>query len=90
MSSRGQVVIPEEMRNQFGWGAGTSFIVEVYRGNVIMQPVCPTPTSEFARMFDRLLDKSQAEAKAASMKPADVSDVVSAYRAERRRGRTLA
>lgn len=85
MSSRGQVVIPETMRNRFGWGVGTSFVVEVYRGNVIMQPLRPTPVADFSRRFDELLDRSQAEAKAAGLTPKDVASTISDYRAERRR-----
>ena len=87
MSSRGQVVIPEAMRNQFGWGVGTSFIVEVYRGSVIMQPVRPTPVSQFAKRFDELLDRSRAEAKAAGLRSEDIADVIANYREERRRKR---
>ena len=87
MSSRGQVVIPEAMRNQYGWGVGTSFIVEVYRGSVIMQPVRPTPVSQFAKRFDELLDRSRAEAKAAGLRSEDIADVIANYREERRRKR---
>ena len=85
MSSRGQVVIPEAMRNRFGWGIGTSFTVEVYRGNVIMQPIRPTPQTEFARRFDALLTKSRSGAKAAGMRPCDITDAVAQHRASRRR-----
>ena len=87
MSSRGQVVIPEAMRNQYGWGVGTSFIVEVYRGSVIMQPVRPTPVSQFAKRFDELLDRSRAEAKASGLRSEDIADVIANYREERRRKR---
>lgn len=87
MSSRGQVVIPEAMRNQFGWGVGTSFIVEVYRGSLIMQPVRPTPASQFAKRFDELLDRSRAEAKVAGLRPEDITEVIADYREERRRER---
>lgn len=88
MSSRGQVVIPEAMRNQFGWGVGTSFIVEVYRGSVIMQPIRPTPASQFAKRFDELLDRSRSEAKSSGLRPEDVAEVIADYREERRRERT--
>lgn len=87
MSSKGQVVIPEVMRSQFGWDAGTSFIVEVYRGSLIMQPIEPTPQSEFAKRFDALLKKSRAQAKSAGFRPADLADVISDYRASRRLAR---
>ena len=85
MSSKGQVVIPEAMRSQFGWDVGTSFIVEVYRGNLIMQPIEPTPQSEFAKRFDALLRQSRAQAKAAGLRPVDLANVISDYRVSRRR-----
>jgi len=48
MSSRGQVVIPEELRKEFGWKSGTSFSVLVYRGSVIMQPLQMPSEAELA------------------------------------------
>ena len=87
MSSKGQVVIPEAMRNQFGWDVGTSFIVEVYRGNLIMQPIEPTPQSEFAKRFDALLKNSRAQAKAAGLRPADLAGVIAEFRSSRRRAK---
>ena len=87
MSSKGQVVIPEAMRNQFGWEVGTSFIVEVYQGNLIMQPIEPTPQSEFAKRFDALLKQSRAQARAAGLRPVDLTDVISDYRRSRQQAK---
>ena len=87
MSSRGQVVIPEAMRTQFGWGLGTAFIVEAYKGNVIMQPLRPTPESVFAKKFDALLAQGQSQARAAGLRTSDIAAVVADYRSSRRRSR---
>lgn len=89
MSSRGQIVVPEELRNEFGWGVGTSFTVEVYQGSVIMQPLRPTPQTQMAKRFDALLAQSRAEAKAAGLQIEDISNVISEYRAERRAAWTV-
>jgi len=33
LSSKGQVVLPEALRNMYGWDAGTAFTVLVYQKN---------------------------------------------------------
>jgi len=38
MSSKGQVVLPEALRQMYGWQSGTAFAVLVYKGSIIMQP----------------------------------------------------
>ena len=35
LSSKGQVVLPEALRNMYGWDAGTAFTVVVYKGAII-------------------------------------------------------
>jgi len=54
MSSRGQVVIPEELRREFGWNNGTSFSVVVYKGTVIMQPLV-RPSEETLSQYDSVI-----------------------------------
>lgn len=90
MSSRGQVVIPEALRTQFGWGLGTAFVVEAYRGSIIMQPLRPTPESVFAKRFDALLAQSQSQARTAGLRTSDIADAVADYRSSRRRTRVRA
>ena len=45
MSSKGQVVLPEALRQMYGWRSGTAFTILVYNGSIIMQPL-KTPTDE--------------------------------------------
>ena len=90
MSSRGQVVIPEAMRTRFGWGLGTAFVVEAYKGSIIMQPLRPTPKSAFEKKFESLLSQSQSQARAAGLRSSDVAAVMADYRSSRHRSRVRA
>ena len=45
MSSKGQVVLPEALRQMYGWQSGTAFTIIAYKGSIIMQPL-KTPTEE--------------------------------------------
>jgi AbrB family looped-hinge helix DNA binding protein len=51
MSSKGQVVIPEEIREKLGLRPGTQFTVLSARGMILLQPLI-TPTLE---EFDKLV-----------------------------------
>ena len=39
MSSKGQVVLPEALRQMYGWESGTAFTILTYKGSIIMQPL---------------------------------------------------
>jgi len=84
MSSKGQVVLPEALRNEYGWGVGTSFTVIVYKGSVIMQPLKTPTESELAAEFDAAFAESRRQAKAAGMTPDDITDAISDVRHSRR------
>ena len=90
LSSKGQVVLPEALRNMFGWDAGTSFTVIAYKGSVIMQPIKMPTEEELAREFDEAIDESCRQARAAGITRADVSRVISEVRKERHARRTRA
>jgi len=77
LSSKGQVVIPESLRDRFGWGEGTSFIVMGRGGAIVMQPVKSPNVSR----FDAMIDDARRQARAAGLTPADLSDVVARARA---------
>ena len=47
MSSKGQVVIPEEIRNQLGLEPGTQFVVVGDRDVVILKALNPPSLSDF-------------------------------------------
>jgi AbrB family looped-hinge helix DNA binding protein len=60
MSSRGQVVIPEEVRNAMGLKPGAQFVV-ISQGDVVMLKVLSTPSAkEFTNLQKRLRRKARA------------------------------
>ncbi|MGE5294114.1 MAG: AbrB/MazE/SpoVT family DNA-binding domain-containing protein [Solirubrobacterales bacterium] len=76
MSSKGQVVIPEEIRERLGLDAGTQFIVMGEDDVVILKMVRAPSMKE----FDRLIAKARAQARSTGLKRADVSAAVSEVR----------
>jgi AbrB family looped-hinge helix DNA binding protein len=72
MSSRGQVVIPETVRNEMGLKAGAQFVV-ISQGDVVMLKVLSAPSAkEFAALHKRL----QRKTRAAGFTPKDVTKAV--------------
>ena len=57
MSSKGQVVVPEEIRKKLGLHPGTQFAVLGARGMIILRPLTPPSLEE----FDRLVAENQDE-----------------------------
>jgi AbrB family looped-hinge helix DNA binding protein len=53
MSTKGQVVIPEEIREQLGLGPGTHFIVVAERDVVILKRLTPPAMTEFSALLSR-------------------------------------
>ena len=83
MSSRGQVVIPEAIRIGCGFGEGTTFTV-VAKGNAVMLQAIVAPPRG---LFNELARESRAAAKAAGMRPSDISAAIREVHAERRAAR---
>jgi len=79
MSSRGQVVIPEEVRDRLGLEPGTRFVV-VGEGDVVILKTVRPPSM---REFDRLVREARAQARRSGMKRSDVAKAV--RRARKRR-----
>jgi len=79
LSSRGQVVIPEEIRLRLGLKAGTQFVVVGDRDVVILKSIAPPAMDE----LDDLLRRARDAARKAGMKPADVRRAVAKVRASR-------
>lgn len=68
LSSKGQVVIPEAIRERLGLKTGAQFVVVADRDVVILKVLEPPALSEFAA----LTAQARRAAKAAGLKPADV------------------
>ena len=79
LSSRGQVVIPEEIRNRLGLEAGDQFVV-VGEGNVVILKAVEPPN---AKKLKALMDKVQAAAEAAGVTPEDVERAIREVRASK-------
>jgi AbrB family looped-hinge helix DNA binding protein len=79
LSSKGQVVIPEEIRERLGLKEGTQFVVVGERDVVILKSIAPPSMEE----FDELVRSARGAARKAGMKPADVRRAVARARAAR-------
>ena len=79
MSSKGQVVIPEEVRNRLGFNAGSQFIVMGENDVIILKSIDPPSMDD----FDGIIRRARGQAKAAGLKPADVSAAIKKVRSRR-------
>ena len=73
MSSKGQVVIPEEIRKRLGLEAGDQFVVVADKDTVIMKTISPPSTDE----FDTLIADARKQARKAGLKQADIDSIIS-------------
>ena len=72
MSSRGQVVIPEEVRRRLGLKAGSQFVVVAADDAVVLKPVSEPDMSQ----FDSLLAEARKQARRAGMGKAEIVDAI--------------
>ena len=79
LSSKGQVVIPEEIRNRLGLEAGAQFVVVGEGDIVVLKAIQPPRMTD----FKALLDKARESAQAAGLKPEDVDQAVREVRGKR-------
>jgi AbrB family looped-hinge helix DNA binding protein len=76
LSSRGQVVIPEEVRNDLGLHEGDQFVVIGQGDAVILKVITPPRLEEFRE----LLSQARAEGKKAGIKKAQVKSAIAKVR----------
>jgi len=76
MSSKGQIVIPEEIRKKLGLKTGDKFLVMGDKDVLILKTISAPSMDE----FDELIKKARKQAKAAGMKRSDVSEAISEAR----------
>jgi AbrB family looped-hinge helix DNA binding protein len=79
LSSKGQVVIPEAIRERLGLEAGVQFVV-VAEGDVVVLKVLNAPNMSD---FKALLDKAQESAEATGLTPEDVEEAIRQVRAKK-------
>lgn len=68
MSSKGQVVIPEEIRKRLGLAEGVEFIVIGSGDAIILKAIAAPPLGD----FEHLLKAAKKAAKTAKLRPLDV------------------
>ncbi len=76
MSSKGQVVIPEEIRKRLHLHTGAQFVVVGENNVVILKAITPPPITE----FDAIIAKARSQAKSAGLKRSDINEAVARAR----------
>ena len=79
MSSKGQVVIPENIRRRLGLEAGSQFVVVAGKDAVILKTISPPSMDE----FDALIRKARRQARKAGMKRSVIKKAVAEVRGRR-------
>ena len=75
-SSKGQVVIPENIRKQLNLKAGAQFVVVGEKDVVILKSISPPSLDEFYG----LIAEARKKGKQAGIKKSDISDAISKVR----------
>jgi AbrB family looped-hinge helix DNA binding protein len=76
MSSKGQVVIPEDIRKRLKLAEGTQFVVTGKDDVVILKAISEPSLDE----FESLIQEARAQAKQAGLKKTDITKAVSKVR----------
>ncbi len=76
LSSKGQVVIPEPVRERMRLAPGTRFVVVGGEDAIVLKPI----TAPSMQEFDDILAEARRAARAAGLRPADVSAAIRAVR----------
>jgi len=79
MSSKGQVVIPEEIRKRLGLEAGSQFVVVAGKDAIILKTISPPSMDE----FDTLIREARRQARKTSIKQSDINKTIAEVRGRR-------
>jgi AbrB family looped-hinge helix DNA binding protein len=76
MSSKGQVVIPEDIRKKLKLKAGSQFVVVGENDVVILKAISPPSMDE----FDKLIAEARKQSTEAGMKRTDITAAIAKVR----------
>jgi AbrB family looped-hinge helix DNA binding protein len=76
MSSKGQVVIPEDIRKRLKLKAGSQFVVVGENDVVILKAISPPSMNE----FDTLIAEARRQGKEAGLKQSDITEAIAKVR----------
>lgn len=79
MSSKGQVIIPENTRRNLNLKTGAQFIVVGDNDVVILKSISPPSIDE----FDELIYKVRKDGKKAGLKKADIAETIKKVRSKK-------
>ncbi|HNY64958.1 MAG TPA: AbrB/MazE/SpoVT family DNA-binding domain-containing protein [Deltaproteobacteria bacterium] len=79
MSSKGQVVIPEDIRKRLNLKAGSQFVVMGEDGVVILKAI----EAPSMKDFDALIRKARKQARQAGLQQSDISEAIAKARAHK-------
>ena len=76
MSSKGQIVIPEDIRKRMGLKSGVQFVVVAKNDVVILKTITQPSMNE----FDQLISEARKQAKKTGMKKSDITAAIQKVR----------
>lgn len=79
MSSKGQVVIPEDVRKRLGLKAGAQFVVVGEKDVVILKTIESPSMGD----FDALIKEARRQARVSGMKRSDITKAVARVRGKK-------
>lgn len=79
MSSKGQVVIPEDIRKRLNLTEGTQFVVTGKDDVVILKAISEPSLDE----FDSLIQEARAQAKLTGLKKSDIPKAIAKARSRK-------
>ena len=77
MSSKGQIVIPEDIRKRLNLKAGAQFVVVGENDVVILKAISPPSMNE----FDTLITEARRQGDEAGLKQSDIAAAIAKVRA---------
>lgn len=79
MSSKGQVVIPEDIRRRLNLKAGDQFVVVGDKDVVILKSITPPSINE----FDSIIAEAQSKGKQAGLNKTDIKEAIAKARGKK-------
>jgi len=79
LSSKGQIVIPEDIRHRMGLKEGDQFVVLGQGDVVILKTLNPPPLKDFGH----LISEARSMARKSGLKKADVKNALKKVRSEK-------
>ena len=79
MSSKGQVVIPENIRKRLGLKTGSQFVVVGDKDVVILKSISAPTISD----FDNMVNKAREQAKKVGFKESDIKKMITLTREQK-------